>query len=150
MRLGHMLGAGLLTLAIANCANVPQQGGGEPSPPPTPNFQYRDLTAAEKKTLGQSLAKGVKKLDSARFKWTKFPQPEKATAVIHYCATVNAKNSSGVYPGHRPFIAVIGLADGKIIHSTIGALAGAGRDESKIIEELCRKEGLDPYLPASL
>lgn len=137
-------------LAALLCGCNPQTTSeGRPSAPAQPAAilyaaaELRDLTPAEKATLGRALAKGLKDPDSARWQWLRFPRAPKSPSVT-YCGMVNAKNSYGGYTGSAPFMGEIIVKDGKPVGGILG-MAGSDKIANDIIHNECRKHGWDPY-----
>ena len=132
---------GACALAGIVCACAAQQ----PASPPVralADTELRELNSAEKKLLAEHLSRDLKDPGSAQFRWTKFPKIPSDNEPIHYCGTVNAKNSYGGYVGHQPFIAVIGVVKGKIATASIGALASSQPGDAETVERLCKEKGL--------
>lgn len=148
VRFGTAVAAALVPMLLAACN--PQTTSSPPVAAPEPPqvvydaSELRDLTAAEKAALGQSIAKGLKDPDSARFQWLRFPKAPRGDSVT-WCGMVNAKNSYGGYTGSKPFMALVLVKNGRPVG---GVLSLAGSDDFSInyIRSECRKHGWDPFL----
>lgn len=140
----------LALLFLASCAGADAPGMGSTGPQPAQDSPVtpvatRMLSGTEKALLGRFLAQGLKDPTAAHFQWAPFPAVSDGTTP--YCAQVNAKNGYGGYNGMQPFIATVELRKGKIVAAALVGIADPRPDYARIVPDLCRKEGLNPYSP---
>jgi len=102
----------------------------------------RDLTADEKQVIAESLSENIRDPDKAKYLWAPFPAKAPANGQARYCAAVNAKSPHAAYNGLQPYLVQVQIANGKIVSSVVGAIAG-GSDQ-RIVRNLCAKHGLNP------
>jgi len=138
-----------LAISCAGCAAVTPDSKTTDDHSPTGTVpaqqEMRDLTAAERSILADSLASSLNEPESAKFRWAKVPKVSFATSV-EYCGMVNVKNRNGSYGGMQPFLATITTWNGKITGGAIAAIDTGNREENReVIPKLCRQKGLNPY-----
>ena len=138
-----------LAISCAGCAAVtPDSKSSDDQSPigtvPTQQ-EMRDLTAAERSILADSLASSLNEPESAKFRWAKVPKVPVGPS-FEYCGMVNVKNNRGSYDGMQPFLATITTWNGNIIGGAIAAIDTGNREENReVIPSLCRQKGLNPY-----
>jgi hypothetical protein len=138
----------LLVMSCAGCAAVIPDAKTSDDQPPTAaapaQQEMRDLTAAERSVLGDSLASSLNEPESAKFRWAKVPKAPVGPS-FEYCGMVNVKNNRGSYDGMQPFLATITTWNGNITGGAIAAIDTGNRDENReVIPRLCRQKGLNP------
>src|SRR5258708_23511364 len=89
----------------------------------------RDLTAAERSSLADSLASSLNQPESAKFRWAKVPKAPVGPS-FEYCGMVNVKNNRGSYDGMQPFLATITTRNGNITGGARAAIEN-GKPEGK-------------------
>jgi hypothetical protein len=90
----------------------------------------RDLTAAERSILADSLASSLNEPESAKFRWAKVPKVPVGPS-FEYCGMVNVKNNRGSYDGMQPFLATITTWNGNITGGAIAAINTGNREENR-------------------
>ncbi len=138
-----------LAISCAGCAAVTPDSKTSDDQSPTgtvPALQeMRDLTAAERSSLADSLASSLNQPESAKFQWAKVPKAPVGPS-FEYCGMVNVKNNRGSYDGMQPFLATITTWNGNITGGAIAAINTGNREENReVIPRLCRQKGLNPY-----
>jgi hypothetical protein len=139
----------LLVMSCAGCAAVIPDAKTSDDQPPTAaapaQQEMRDLTAAERSVLADSLASSLNEPESAKFRWAKVPKAPVGPS-FEYCGMVNVKNNRGSYDGMQPFLATITTWNGNITGGAIAAIDTGNREENReVIPRLCRQKGLNPY-----
>jgi hypothetical protein len=102
----------------------------------------RELTAEEKQVIADSLSENISEQAKARYLWAQFPANAPANGQGHYCAAVNAKSPHAAYNGLQPYLVQVQIANGRIVSSVVGAIAGGS--DMRIVRNLCAKHGLNP------
>jgi hypothetical protein len=102
----------------------------------------RELTADEKKVIADSLSESIRDEAKAKYLWAPFPANAPANGQGHYCAAVNAKSPHAPYSGLQPYLVQVHVANGQIVSSVVGAIAGGA--DARIVRNLCAKHGLNP------
>ena len=138
-----------LAISCAGCAAVTpdsKTSDDQSSTGTVPALQeMRDLTAAERSILSDSLASSLNEPQSAKFRWAKVPKAPVGPS-FEYCGMVNVKNNRGSYDGMQPFLATITTWNGNITGGAIAAIDTGNREENReVIPKLCRQKGLNPY-----
>src|SRR5258707_8740909 len=138
-----------LAISCAGCAAVTPDSKTSDDQSPTgtvPALQeMRDLTAAERSSLADSLASSLNQPESAKFQWAKVPKAPVGPS-FEYCGMVNVKNNRGSYDGMQPFLATITTWNGNITGGAIAAINSRNREENReVIPRPCRQQGLIPY-----
>jgi hypothetical protein len=137
-----------LAISCAGCAAVIPDSKTSDDQSPTAAVpaqqEMRDLTAAERSVLADSLASSLNEPESAKFRWAKVPKVPVGPS-FEYCGMVNVKNNRGSYDGMQPFLATITTWNGNITGGAIAAIDTGNRDENReVIPRLCRQKGLNP------
>jgi hypothetical protein len=145
----RQLGFAALAISCAGCAAVIPDSKSSDDQSPTGRSgaarEMRDLTAAERSILADSLASSLNEPESAKFLWAKVPKAPVAPS-FEYCGMVNVKNNRGSYDGMQPFLATITTWNGNITGGAIAAIDTGYREENReVIPRLCRQKGLNPY-----
>jgi len=140
-----LLTAMLAALIVTGCAAQSPTTTAYVEPPEDAKTPRREITLEEKKFLIEALSRDLKDPGSAQFRWAQIPVPSTPTGAVHYCATVNAKNSYGGYVGQKPFIAVIGFVNNKMSMAGMVALSGSDEYQDQPISALCTKYNLSPF-----
>lgn len=103
----------------------------------------RDLNAAEKKLIADTVAKDFKDPPAARFRWLPINPENTGVVSQNYCGMVNGKNSYGAYTGFVPFLVFVATKNGKVIIAA--PLAVADSDSSMhYVMKTCLGNGMDP------
>ena len=114
-----------LAISCAGCAAVTPDSKTSDDQSPTGTVpaqqEMRDLTAAERSILADSLASSLNEPQSAKFRWAIVPKAPVGPS-FEYCGMVNDKNNRGSYDGMQPFLKT-----------------------AKLFQGLCRQKGLNPY-----
>jgi hypothetical protein len=138
----RILGIAALCVALCGCASRAPTAYAEP--PEDAKTARRDMTPAEKKFLMEALSKDLKDPGSAQFKWSQIPEPASPGGTVHYCATVNAKNSYGGYVGQKPFIATVNFTNNKMTSASLNILATSEAFAEQLVLDECTKHNLFP------
>src|SRR5260370_291695 len=121
-----------LLISCAGCAavNPDSKTSDDQSPTGTVPAQQemRDLTAAERSILADSLASSLNEPESAKFRWAKVPKAPVGPS-FEYCGMVNVKNNGGSYDGMQPFLATITTCNGNITGGALTASETGHREE---------------------
>jgi hypothetical protein len=133
-------------MALSACAaTAPSAGapaaGTSASPSAPASVGQRDLTPAEKKIIMDAVGLNLVNPQSARYRWTKFPETTTQDSV-NYCATVDGKSPYPAYNGRQAYIVEAKVLGGRVISATMGLIAG-GKDAA-LVAKMCAKYDLDP------
>jgi hypothetical protein len=129
----------LAAVALSGCTG---SVASSPSPFSVGVSGGRALTAEEKKVITESLSENISDPAKAKYLWAPFPANAPANGQAHYCAAVNAKSPHAPYSGLQPYLVQVRVANGQIVSSVVGAIAGGS--DMRIVRNLCAKHGLNP------
>jgi len=102
----------------------------------------RELTADEKQVIVESLSENIREPAKAKYLWAPLPAKAPFNGQARYCAAVNAKSPHAAYNGLQPYLVQVQIANGRIVSSVVGAIAGGS--DMRIVRNLCAKHGLNP------
>ena len=149
-----VVAAGLMLAACAttstgdagapDTAAAPAPAASTSAAPAAPSLSVaeRDLTAAEKKIIVDTVAPNLKNPGAAKYHWTKFPTVPPSNEVA-YCATVDAESPHPAFSGKQAYIVDVKVSGGHIASAVLGLIAG-GKDNA-IVANMCKEHGLDPF-----
>jgi len=135
----HPLFAAFAAVVLSGCS---VSGASSLSPYSTSVSTARELTADEKKVIAESLSENIRDPGTAKYFWAPFPANAPGNGQAHYCAAVNAKSPHAPYSGLQPYLVQVHVANGQIVSSVVGAIAGGS--DGRIVRNLCAKHGLNP------
>jgi hypothetical protein len=135
----YPLFAVFLAALVSGCS---VSGGSSVTPVSTSMSAGRELTVEEKKVIADSLSESIRDQAKAKYLWAPFPANVPANGQGHYCAAVNAKSPHAPYSGLQPYLVQVHVANGQIVSSVVGAIAGGA--DARIVRNLCAKHGLNP------
>ena len=110
-------------------------------PPSIPGVS-RELSAAEKQVIVDSLEDNIREPAKAKYLWNPFPSDAPANGQARYCAAVHAKSPHAAYNGLQPYMVQVQVSKGQIVSATVATIAG-GKD-MRIVRNLCAKHGRNP------
>ena len=102
----------------------------------------RELSAAEKQVITDSLEENIREPARAKYLWNPFPPDAPANGQARYCAAVHAKSPHAAYNGLQPYMVQVRISNGQIVSATVATIAG-GKD-MRIVRNLCGKHGRNP------
>jgi hypothetical protein len=132
-----------LTIAVTGCTGFNQPNDAVLAAP------KRNLTAIEKASLAQILARSFKDPSAAQFKWMPVVLTER-DGVTDYCGLVNGKNSYGGYTGFVRFYAQLTKdSNGQFIMGSTRAIEEPNRERNPLdprwLNGICEKFGYSDY-----
>ena len=155
IRIVGVVAAGLMLAACATTSTTPTGDANAPAAAAAPaastaaapaapslSVSERDLTAAEKKIIVDTVAPNLKNPGSAKYHWAKFPTVP-ASNEVAYCATVDAEGPHAAFSGKQAYIVDVKVSGGHIASAVLGLIVG-GKDNA-IVVGMCKEHGLDPF-----
>jgi hypothetical protein len=142
---GVTMAALVAGLVLSACATSPPstQGPAIASAAAPAGGGLRDLTAAEKKVIVDSVSQSLRDPAAAKYHWTKLSTVPADDGSFNYCATVDAQSPYPAYNGRQAYIVEVKMGlGGKVTSAVMGLIAG-GKDAA-IVSKMCAKYNLDP------